>query len=379
MVFLAGAISVGFTLPLQVADQGLEDYLTAQVTVLMLICVTAVPLRPVETCGVGLSYLVYYVVFSGLLHGIAIKPANVLFMVTLTLLSVAITAVVYRQRVDSYRSHQEALSALEDLRRAEARMLLSENAASLGRLSAALSHELNSPIGALLSAIDTLLLLSSRQAVAPVEDQGRLVILQNDIRKTIRDSVERLGKIAARMQRFTNLDRAEVQEANINSLLEDVVALVDPSARERGALEFVGEDVPPLLCRPQQISAVFHNVLSNALQAVDGDGRVTVRTRAGNGKVEIDVHDNGIGLSTDEVERLFDPAFRETGGIVSTGNWGMFSARQIIRQHGGEIAVESGRGRGTTVSVTLPCKGCRKKAAAVAEEPASQPPRFTRR
>ncbi|MDX2153906.1 MAG: HAMP domain-containing sensor histidine kinase [Bryobacteraceae bacterium] len=382
-VILADVIAVGFTLRLQASHETrVDDYIPAQVTVLMLICVASIPLRPMQTGLVGAAFVAVYLLFgtagAAVLPLVTVKPAHVLFMSTLTMLSVAITAVVYQQRVEGHRSHQEALAAVEDLRKAEARMLLSENAALLGRLSAALSHELNSPIGALLSAVDTLLLLSSRQAVAPADDQGRLVLLQGDIRKTIRTSVERLRSTAARMQRFTNLDRAEVQEANINGLLEDVAALIAPAARERGTLELQLEDVPPLICRPQQISAVFHNLLSNALQAVDGDGRVTVRTRVRNRTLEVEVHDNGVGLSKDEVDRLFDPAFRETGGIVSTGNWGMFGARQIVRQHDGEITIESGRGSGTKVLVTLPYKRIAAASAAAHRDAVGEPERLAR-
>ena len=82
----------------------------------------------------------------------------------LTCLSTALTAVVYEQRRSTYEWHKRTLETAEKLRNAEARNLLSENAASVGRLAAALSHELNSPIGALVSGVDTLLLLAARQA-----------------------------------------------------------------------------------------------------------------------------------------------------------------------------------------------------------------------
>ena len=89
------------------------------------------------------------------------------------------------------------LETAEKLRQAEARNLLSENAASVGRLAAALSHELNSPIGALVSGVDTLLLLAARQAHSSPPEQQRLIVLQNELRKSIQQSTDRLREIVA--------------------------------------------------------------------------------------------------------------------------------------------------------------------------------------
>ena len=96
-------------------------------------------------------------------------PNYILFIVLLTLLCTAITAIVYRQRTANF-----------ELRQTQARMLLAENATSVARLAAALSHELNNPMGALLSGIDTLLLLTSKQATCTPQEQPRLVVLQAD-------------------------------------------------------------------------------------------------------------------------------------------------------------------------------------------------------
>ena len=101
----------------------------------------------------------------------------------LTCLAAALTAVVYDQRRSTYEWHCRTLETAEKLRDAEARNLLAENAASVGRLAAAISHELNSPIGALVSGVDTLLLLATRQLHSSPAEQQRLVVLQNELRK----------------------------------------------------------------------------------------------------------------------------------------------------------------------------------------------------
>jgi signal transduction histidine kinase len=284
-----------------------------------------------------------------------VDPIYVLFIFMLSCLASALTAILYEQRRSTYEWHRSTLQASENLRQAESRNLLAQNAASVGRLAAALSHELNSPVGALVSGVDTLLLLAGRQAAAPSPNEHqRLVVLQNDLRKSIRDSTERLKEIVARMQRFTNLDKAEVQAANINVLLSDVSALLEPTYKGRATVKLNLQPVPELICRPQQLSAVFSNLLGNAIAASNGDGAVEISTRQTGQHVEVAIRDNGRGLDPQEVQSIFDPGFRVLQGRVSTGNWSMFSSRQIIREHGGDISIESRPGEGTRVSVTLP-------------------------
>ena len=85
-------------------------------------------------------------------------PALMAMVLQIVLISTALTAVVYHQRVVAYRARRTAQESFEELRQAQSKLLMSENAASQGRFAAAVSHELNSPIGALTSALDTLLL-----------------------------------------------------------------------------------------------------------------------------------------------------------------------------------------------------------------------------
>ena len=122
--------------------------------------------------------------------------------------------------------------------------------------------------------------------------------------------------------------------------------------------------MPAVLCRPQQISAVLASLLRNAVQAVDGTGRVELSTSRENNSVAIRISDNGRGLSPDQVANIFDPGIRESGGRMAAGNWSMFNSRQIVREHGGDIAIASHQGRGTVVTVMLPLSESDKSSAA---------------
>lgn len=340
-------------------DPTADNSITGNIAMVMLVGAAALPFRPTDMLVFGFVVESIYVALSTIALNVytigqGVDPISVLYNFMLTCIAAVITAVVYGQRRTTYEWHRRTLETAEKLRIAEARNLLSENAASVGRLAAALSHELNSPIGALVSGVDTLLLLASRQTHAPPAEQQRLIVLQNELRKSIKLSTDRLGEIVTRMQRFSNLDAAEVKPANVNELLADVAALLEPKYEGRVKVEMDLRDVPLLVCRPQQLSAVFSNLMGNAIDATNGDGRIVVASRRADTRVEVSFQDNGRGLGPTELQSIFDPEFKVAHGRVSTGNWSMFSSRQIVREHGGEILIESERGKGTRVRVLLP-------------------------
>jgi two-component system NtrC family sensor kinase len=112
--------------------------------------------------------------------------------------------------------------------------------------------------------------------------------------------------------------------------------------------------MPPLNCRPQLLTAVFSNLLRNAIQAVNGNGHIEITTHRHDGEVEVTIRDNGRGMSATQASTVFEPSFKVEGGRISSGNWSLFNSRQIVYEHGGEIRLNTTEGRGTEVSVTLP-------------------------
>ncbi len=249
---------------------------------------------------------------------------------------------------------EQELQAAEELRRAESQVLLSENAASMGRFAAALSHELNQPIGILGSTLQTFATIAEKRKTLPVEEHPRLDQTEAELRAGALKSTVRLDEIIKRMQRFTNLDRTEIIPVDLNALLQDVVDLFQSEIDASASIEVKFQSLPKLSLRPQQMSAVFSNLLHNAVGGIEKKGRVEVTTQRRDSMVEVRIRDNGKGLSEEEVSQIFDPAFRVKDRLVRTGNWSLFSSRNLIRENGGEIVIESTPGQGTEVRVTLP-------------------------
>ncbi|MCP5111300.1 MAG: FHA domain-containing protein [bacterium] len=239
------------------------------------------------------------------------------------------------------------------------RMLVSENVSALERLAGALSHEFNSPLGALTSTIDTLVRVAEKQESAPAADRPQLAALDASLRETMDAAIDRMNKVIGRIQRFTNLDRAEIQSVDLNELLSDVIALSEAQPGEQPVeIEFASESLPLVICRPQQLSTVFSSLLSNAVDACRRSsgrgGRVRVSTKVSGDMIEIRMQDNGTGIPAEELSRIFEPGFRVDQDRVAAGNWSLFSARQIVREQDGDIRVSSEVNEGTTIVVSLP-------------------------
>ncbi|HEX9637075.1 MAG TPA: HAMP domain-containing sensor histidine kinase [Acidobacteriota bacterium] len=357
---LTGAILIWTTLLTARIDEQVVHTIPGKLAVVMLVGVAAVPMRPLQALGLGLSFGLSHQLLIAGAFGLGIMPSapwetiHLIFIAMLALLATALTAVVYAQRHASYLAHRAAVKASEELCQVQSRVLLAENAAALGRVAAAISHEFNSPIGSLMSGVETLTGMAQRLNDAGPAERQRLLELQSDLCRTIRESARRLQQMVGRIQRFTNLERAEILAADLNQLLSDSAALMEPELRENVRLDLQLQPVPPVVCRPEQMSAVFSSLLSNAIRAVNGDGKIGVSTARIGDQVEVRIEDDGRGMSPEELAQIFTPGFKVEAGRVAAGNWSLFSSRQIVHEHGGEIEIESASGKGTLVRVRLP-------------------------
>jgi K+-sensing histidine kinase KdpD len=275
-------------------------------------------------------------------------PSLIVNLMIVTILCTALAAVNYHRILSGYKSHQQALSAAEEARRTELRACNTENAASMAKLAAALSHELNSPLGALRSAADSLLIaaLKVRSSSEQARDRGVAAIIP--LSESIRGATERLAAVIGRMQRFTNLDRAEIQSINLNDLMKDVTAIVEPHAGRPGSIELDLKPLPQFFGRPQPLSSVF----SNLIYEMVGNAKVRVETRHVEDSAEVIIEALARDFASEQGG--FDLEFRVDGERVSAGNWGLFAARQVIREQGGEIKVEHNRKGLVRVLVSLP-------------------------
>jgi len=326
------------------------------VTGVMLIGLAALPLRPVHSFTLGATIAVTYasvlpLVAPQLSGG---RGASLIYVIQILVLCTALTVIVYRQRVLAFRARRAARDALDQLRSAQARLIVAESAHSQTRFAAALSHELNTPLGALTSAFDTLIHLVRKTDIATDARYQEILV---GAEAAGRGSSARLSEIVDRMAFLTNLDKAEQQSVDLNELCRETAASIRGEWQGKVELVWDLETLPSMTGRPQQLGAVINNLLRNAVAATaDGSegGRVTITSRERLDSLVVEVRDTGRGIEPERLRTLFEPTLQVDGDRVAATNWSLFVCRTIVTEHDGQLHIESEPGKGTTARISLP-------------------------
>lgn len=350
--FLSGAVLTWAEFYPMVGQAETAHQATAlNIIVVLLVGVVAVPALPWQIFLLAISLNTTNYALSSLAESWGLIPPISLHhyagLDLIALLCTGLAALNYHRLHETYLAHRNEVEA-------QSRLLVSENAASLGKFAATISHQLNSPLGALESSIDSLERVSERLGGS---DDRRLRGMAVDLFKNARGSARQIDDAVRRMQRFTNLDRAEAHPVNLTQLLQDVASMVAPEQNGEVRIDLDCEALPTLTLRPQQMSAVFAKLLQSAVRVSRPNSTVGIRARCDNGEVEVSIVDRGPGLDAKTVQTLFEPTFQVRDGKVVGGHWGLFAAREVVREHGGEIVVRSELGEGSEVIVRLPRNG----------------------
>jgi signal transduction histidine kinase len=235
----------------------------------------------------------------------------------------------------------ELETALGELRETQETLVRKEKLAMLGLLAGGVGHELRNPLGVMTNAV---FYLGAVLKEAPAEIKEYLGILGTQIRLA--------EKIVGDL-----LDFARIKPPQLETVA--VKQLVDDQLQRAGALEGVTvkhdfpSDLPRVRVDRVQIGQVVLNLITNALQAMNGNGAVlTFRgRRAADGFVRLDVIDTGSGITPDQMARLFEPLFTTKARGIGLG---LAVSKGLVQANGGIISAESSPGTGTTMSVSLP-------------------------
>ncbi|MEZ4649854.1 MAG: cache domain-containing protein [Candidatus Eisenbacteria bacterium] len=225
----------------------------------------------------------------------------------------------------------------------QSRMARADRLASVGVLSAGVAHEINNPLGGVLAL--TALTLED----LPADDPSR-----ENLEEVVRQA-ERCKRIVKGLLDFSRQSANSPEPVLLERAVERALALVASQAAFFNIdLEKRYEpDMPPVMADDSEVQQVLLNIILNAVQAMDEQGRMIVRTRSADGWGEVRITDSGRGIPHDQIDRVFDPFFTTKGESHGTG-LGLSIAYGIVAKHGGTISVESEPGRGTTFVVRLP-------------------------
>lgn len=263
-----------------------------------------------------------------------------------TLASQAALAIEKSQLHEELQRHSTSLE--EQVRARTAELIQAEKMAAVGRLAASISHAINSPLGAITSNVDML-----RHVIGAPELVASNREVVESIAETFAVANARLTKIIKIFQALTGVDQAELRPVDINVLIEDELTLIE--SETEGRIRVVKDlgDLRRVTCSPGRMAQVFMNLLVNAIQSIDGEGEVVVRSEQGENHVRVTIRDSGRGMSESQLASAFDPGLTPKHGRVSA-SLGLMVTGQIIREHGGEIQIESRPGSGTVVALWVP-------------------------
>ena len=274
--------------------------------------------------------------------------------------------------------HEELKALLTKVEETQGQLLQSEKMAAIGQLAAGVAHEINNPIGFVNSNLGTLAdyvekLLGLVDAYEQGEAHGQfghelqkakaradLDFLRGDVRdllKESQDGLSRVKKIVQDLKEFSHVDEAEWQEANINDGIDSTLNVVWAELKYKAEVLREFAQLPPVRCIPAQVNQVFMNLLVNAAQAIDGRGKITVRSGVDGGSVWVEVEDTGKGMAPDVAKRIFEPFFTTKPIGKGTGLGLSLSYDIIVKRHGGHFDVSSEPGKGSRFRVTLPIAG----------------------
>jgi signal transduction histidine kinase len=283
---------------------------------------------------------------------------------------------------------------LEQLHSTQIQMVQNEKMSSLGNLVAGVAHEINNPIGFLNGSInntkdhiqDLLEHLALYQqyypdAAAPVQENALdidLEFLIEDLPKlldSMQGATDRIKSMSKSLRTFSRADTDRKVKANLHEGLDSTLLILKyrlKSSEKRPAITIIQDygNLPEIQCFPGQLNQVFMNIFANAIDVFDemaqtqsfaelkaNSPTITIHTEIVSNQVQIQIRDNGQGMTEDIKAHIFDHLFTTKAVGKGTGLGLAIASQIVVEKHGGAIAVDSTPGAGTEFTIHLPIKG----------------------
>lgn len=229
--------------------------------------------------------------------------------------------------------------------RLENQLLQAEKLSSIGLFAAGLAHEVNTPLAGISSYTQMLL-----EETSPEDPRFQTL-------KKIEKQSFRASEIINNLLNFARFSGSDFQELNLNSLMVDTLSLLDHQFK-RGQVDVELEldpGLPKTVGNGSKLQQVFMNLFLNAKDAMPEGGKLRVRSFQEHSELVVQIHDTGVGISAENIKKIYDPFFTTKEVGKGTG-LGLSVSYGIIQEHSGRIHVDSSPGKGTTFTLYLPIK-----------------------
>jgi signal transduction histidine kinase len=270
----------------------------------------------------------------------------ILFVVVLALASLLIATQLDRAERER-KARAELSTAYRELKESQKQLIQAEKLTSLGQLAASIAHEVNNPISGVL--IYTQLLMKKMTSDTLTKEQAQ------DYLSRMESELTRSGRLIRNLLDFARQTKPSLILLNLSDVIERSFTLVAHSAQIQhvNVVKELSPALPEVMADPDQLQQVLTNLMLNAIQAMPEGGTLTLRTSAdSDGKVKMEVQDTGVGISPENMSKLFTPFFTTKKEVKGVG-LGLAVAYGIIQRHQGRIEVNSEMGKGSTFTISL--------------------------
>lgn len=286
---------------------------------------------------------------------------------------------VTEQRAQAHllrKTNEELQTALDKLKATQTRLVESEKMATLGQLTAGIAHEINNPINFVSSNIAPL-----KRDLADLKELLDIYInidekdFQADLKRArqyfeeieanylfeeiaellrgIEEGALRTKDIVRSLRNFSRIDESEFKYADVAAGIDSTLLLLKNQLKRRISIKKDFAKAQKIECQPGKLNQVFMNILTNAAQAIEGEGEIRIKTAIEGEYMRIEISDDGPGMPEDVRKKVFEPFFTTKDAGKGTG-LGLSISRGIIEAHDGFIEVESKPGEGTTFIIRIP-------------------------
>jgi two-component system, NtrC family, sensor kinase len=287
-------------------------------------------------------------------------------------------------------ANQQLSQTLDQLRHTQAQLIQSEKMSSLGQMVAGVAHEINNPINfidgnldymaqSIQSLFDLIYLYQNHypdppEAIKDCIEEMELNFLQTDLQKmmtSLKIGSQRIHKIVMSLQNFSRLNEAELKQVDIHDGLNSTLVIlqqrlnIDEEVKIRVERDF--EDLPIMECYPGELNQAFFNILTNGIdfieeklkQGASSDFVPTIwlyTRKKEPDQVVISIRDNGIGMTAEVCDRIFDPFYTTKPVGKGTGMGMAIVYQTIVEKHNGSLECKSTLGEGTEIIISIPEK-----------------------
>ena len=288
---------------------------------------------------------------------------------------------IEKELIEKNRQLEEALRRASEM---QEHLILAEKMASLGQVTAGIAHEIKNPLAFMKGNVNPLQrdfqqilqVLEKYESTVSAQDlQPRfseiesfkdevdfqvLVKEVNNLLEGMREGADRITQIVRSLGYFSKSGEEELSLSDVHQGIDSTLMLLSGETGDRIGIQKEYGDLPEIECYPGKLNQVFMNLLSNAIQAIHGQGKIVIKTARDGDNIRISIKDSGRGMPSEVQDRIFEPFFT-TKELGQGSGLGLSISYNIIAQHSGKIMVNSEPGIGTEFIISLPEKQSKKQ------------------